>query len=844
MARAAALLAAAVITAHSAVFLAGRSLMPIAPSLTTVPGMPYGYAGPVPDVTTSIDPTAALNIDYANDLLTSAHLSRGSMPFWNRHQGFGAPFLASGHPGVLYPLAPLLAVLPRDSYEFVYLLSWYVAALFTYLYLRVIDVGTVGAVLGAVAVVASGFGQHYLVIRDASATAAWFPALLYAIERTVREPAWRARHVVIALACYATITAGQPESTAVALTAATVYGLASAAWRRAGIRTVLAFAPGVVCGALLTAPFWWSFADYAFTAYSHHDAQSIASTRTLGWRTIAAYVTPHLYGRPHTLPPWMVPDGWSWDLTPGWLTAATAFGVVFGVWRAIASRERPLILLLAMGAAAAGKIWGIPPFTLIASLPLFDRIVYPRYAAFILAFAAAMLAGAGWEFALTRPARQWRLAAAIWIGAAAGLYLLSGVWWQPVFTAIQVRAFSVLAWCWIAGVPAALCWLRARDRADDRSIAAVIGASMIVQLVAYQPGYPPATYAVLTIAGLLAWILLTLLTGGLSRPSPTATLTVAALVCAAPELVLALSDSRGLARRYDPATPPPYAAMLRTLQSATGGRAYAIDGIPHVNFATPLTLEMLNKCDGLDPRGAALYLRRLLDPGADPVCFSGSVGRYGPRTAIEEFHDRRRFFNLGAIRYLVTKTTPIRPSGDDRRMRLAGVDGATGVQIWEDLDAFPRAFLACPAVRAASIDEALAALHQIGDPRHNIVVEPDAPNPCAPGLAPPSGELETMAARDNGWTLRYRADGPGILVIVDAFERGWSVRVDGAPRPVIRVDGAFIGVPLLRAGVQTVEGTYAPPHWRASMLSAGTGAIGLAGVTALARRRPRKGDAD
>src|SRR4029079_15740137 len=110
------------IAAHSAVFLAGRSRVPIAPNLTTVPGMPYGYAGPVPDVATSIDPTAALNIDYANDLLTSAHLSRGSMPSWNRHQGFGAPFLASGsdssglarrhHPGTTPPQAAMLAPAP------------------------------------------------------------------------------------------------------------------------------------------------------------------------------------------------------------------------------------------------------------------------------------------------------------------------------------------------------------------------------------------------------------------------------------------------------------------------------------------------------------------------------------------------------------------------------------------------------------------------------------------------------------------------------------------------------------------------------------------------------------
>jgi len=78
---AAALLAVAFVAANSAVFLLGRSILPLAPSLTTVPGTPYGYTGPIASSPTSLDPAAALNVCFAGDVYTAQELRRGSLPF-------------------------------------------------------------------------------------------------------------------------------------------------------------------------------------------------------------------------------------------------------------------------------------------------------------------------------------------------------------------------------------------------------------------------------------------------------------------------------------------------------------------------------------------------------------------------------------------------------------------------------------------------------------------------------------------------------------------------------------------------------------------------------------------
>ena len=172
-------------------------------------------------------------------------------------------------------------------------------------------------------------------------------------------------------------------------------------------------------------------------------------------------------------------------------------------------------------------------------------------------------------------------------------------------------------------------------------------------------------------------------------------------------------------------------------------------------------------------------------------------------------------------------------------MRLVHADVSTGVQIWEDEHAFPRAFLACPAAEAASVEQALTRLPGLRDPRHEIVVEAGTPNPCA-AAAPPSGTLTGFFARGNDVRIQYHADTPGILVVADAYEPGWRATVDGAAVAVARVDALFRGV-AIGAGDHVIDMHYRPPRWRASLVMAGSGVAVLAVATMLSPR-PRRGE--
>ncbi len=81
--------------------------------------------------------------------------------------------------------------------------------------------------------------------------------------------------------------------------------------------------------------------------------------------------------------------------------------------------------------------------------------------------------------------------------------------------------------------------------------------------------------------------------------------------------------------------------------------------------------------------------------------------------------------------------------------------------------------------------------------------------------------------RAAGGRLDVRAEGPGLLVVSEGWDLGWSAEVDGAPARVARVNGAEIGVPLA-AGRHRVPPALPPAGaWRAGLALAAVGALGL-----------------
>ena len=58
-----------------------------------------------------------------------------------------------------------------------------------------------------------------------------------------------------------------------------------------------------------------------------------------------------------------------------------------------------------------------------------------------------------------------------------------------------------------------------------------------------------------------------------------------------------------------------------------------------------------------------------------------------------------------------------------------------------------------------------------------------------------AGRAEVLVPADPR-RLDIRAEGPGLLVVSEGWDRGWSAAVDDAPAPIVRVNHAEMAVAL------------------------------------------------
>jgi len=108
----------------------------------------------------------------------------------------------------------------------------------------------------------------------------------------------------------------------------------------------------------------------------------------------------------------------------------------------------------------------------------------------------------------------------------------------------------------------------------------------------------------------------------------------------------------------------------------------------------------------------------------------------------------------------------------------------------------------------------------------------------ARGVALPPGSRSSPAdvARAVGGRLVVRAAGPGLLVVGEGFDPGFSARVDGRSSPVLRVNGDRMGV-VLEAGTHRVVLTHRARGLGVGLALASLAACGLAGALLAGPRR-------
>jgi hypothetical protein len=112
------------------------------------------------------------------------------------------------------------------------------------------------------------------------------------------------------------------------------------------------------------------------------------------------------------------------------------------------------------------------------------------------------------------------------------------------------------------------------------------------------------------------------------------------------------------------------------------------------------------------------------------------------------------------------------------------------------------------------------------DPLATAVVEAGEPRRAPSGFR---GDVRIDAFSSDEVRLDAALSHPGLVILVEAWDPGWRVEVDGTPEPLLRVDGAFRGV-AVGAGSHAIRFAYRP---RAAL--GGLVVSALAALTAAAR---------
>jgi O-antigen/teichoic acid export membrane protein len=126
--------------------------------------------------------------NYAWKRFIVENIQSGRLPLWDPYLFAGHPFLANGQHSALYPFSLIFYVMPlTKAYGWFTVLQFWMAGLFTYIFLRVLGANRLGSLIGGIAYQLSGFLVVSVVFTMVLAAAVWLPLVLTMIEVVIRK---------------------------------------------------------------------------------------------------------------------------------------------------------------------------------------------------------------------------------------------------------------------------------------------------------------------------------------------------------------------------------------------------------------------------------------------------------------------------------------------------------------------------------------------------------------------------------------------------------------------------------------------------------------------------------
>jgi len=710
----------------------------------------------------------------------------GELPLWNPYQGAGAPLAANMSSAVFDPLLLAVNLHPTPlTWDIAMIGAFLLGAAAAYLFGRILGLREVPAVVSSAAFSLSGWFFLYSN-NQFSRSYVFLPLVFLLAELTLRSRRWWPV-LALGVAIAENIYVGMPEASFFVIGAAAAYACVRVVQQRSEMPVLVSLGRlggGCVLGALLAAPPLLLFLEYEPLSFNVHKPESAAgSTFDVHWG-LFNWIVPFFNQAPAQF---VAPGVRNWV---GVGVGISALVAVSGRWE---TRRCHAWLFMALGVVPLAKIYGIGLVDWIGRLPVAKQVVFPVFAAPVVSFAFAMLAGIGVQVLWSRDLQLRRFL----------VFLVSA------FVLFVVFARTGDRWSVITSPP--------RDY-----LLAVWGRGMLIAVL--------AVVAVVVVARGRQWGAFLL-----------------ACVIVGELLVLAPYDI--YAKRADPFLPPAWMPLVRAAQgSDSNSRVFAIDGKLYPNTAGALGLQDIRALDALHVERYHRYVQTFIQP----VVYDRFTGSDGPPA---RFEGNPMFDALGVRTVLsvhdLADTPALRPLGRVGDTRVyENVNAFPRAWVVHDAHVVDGEDAAFAFLKARAHRKGGAFIVDAYDPRHEAVVEGHE-TASDRSLRALQGGRGGCAERDRdrvsiqrysgeSVSLRVETACPGLLVLPDTYFPGWKATVNGRDRPIYPTDGAFRGV-TVPEGTSRVEFHYEP---RALPIGVVLAAAGLAAVLAFCfggwwRTRPR-----
>jgi hypothetical protein len=286
----------------------------------------------------------------------------------------------------------------------------------------------------------------------------------------------------------------------------------------------------------------------------------------------------------------------------------------------------------------------------------------------------------------------------------------------------------------------------------------------------------------------------------------------------------------GRAGQTRPSLYYPPLAVIQQIKASAPGRVMGFACMPS-NFSAAVGLDDIRGYDGVDPKCMSeLVLKASLPVPPESVNPCARTQWVAPIMTVTEVGSGRvsPILSMLNVRYILFRS----PLPSPLKADIAGDD----YWIFINRNALPRAFVPHHVQVVADPQERLEKLAQKDfDPSEVAYVEKPLELPeTAIGSASIERDLPTEV------TLAADMQTPGLLVLADNWDSGWSVSINGSQATLLRVNHAVRGV-VVPAGKSTIAFRFEPMNLRRGFWISGIATLSLTAWTICVVLRRRAG---